>query len=62
MDTESLLVAVALFALLGGCFKYLRRRRERGESAPEHFFGAMDDDTAMLDVRSRHSPPGHPRG
>lgn len=48
MDTESVLIALALFALMGLGYKHLRRsRRQPGETPPEHFFGAMDEETQL---------------
>lgn len=56
MDLQSFLITSALFALLGLGYRYLRRQRASGESSPEHFFGAMDDETLLHEPASRRRP------
>jgi hypothetical protein len=69
LDIDSLIFALLLVAALGLGYWYLRRRSDAGDSAPQHFFGAADEETVMHDTRT-HSPselpsprpPGqHPR-
>ena len=52
MDTESLIIALLAIAAAGIGYHLLRRRKDARGSAPEHFFGGLDEETALHDTRA----------
>ena len=52
MEFESLFIAVVLVAGLVVAYRSLRRTDRRSHSAPEHFFGGLDEDTHLADPRN----------
>ena len=51
MEVESLFIALVLVAGVVVAYRAMRRHRA-GESAPEHFFGGVDEETHLAETRN----------
>ena len=61
MDIESLLIALLVAVLLVLGYWLLRRRGAHKDSAPEHFFGGVGEETVLTEMRGSPSELPSPR-